>query len=65
MTYTITGKPIEDYLEKNGLEKKAFMLKFDLNPTTYGKIMRGEKVSLTKIFILAHKMNLSINDFLA
>ena len=65
MEYDITSKPIEDYMTKNGISAEEFRIKFDLNTTTYDKIMRGEKVGLTKIFVLAHKMNLSLNDFLA
>ena len=65
MEYDITSKPIEDYMTENGISAEEFRIKFDLNTTTYDKIMRGEKVGLTKIFVLAHKMNLSLNDFLA
>ena len=65
MFYKVTPKPINDYLAENDISAKEFCEKLELETNTVKKIIRGEKVGLTKLFVLAHKMNLSLNDFLA
>lgn len=65
MEYKVTAKPINDYIAKHNISEKEFCEKFELQKNTYDKIIRGEKVVLTKLFVLAHNMNLSLNDFLA
>ena len=64
MFYKVTPKPINDYLTENDITAKEFCEKFELETNTVKKIIHGEKVGLTKLFVLAHKMNLSLNDFL-
>ena len=65
MEYTVHGQAIKDYMSENNITKEEFCKRFDLHVNTYRDIMHGKKVKLTTLFVLAHKMNLSLNSFLA
>ena len=65
MKYQVTGTAMERYMSENGITASEFCKKFDIDYRTYDKIVCGEKVNLTTLFVLAHKIGLSLNDFLA
>ena len=65
MNYQVTGTALERYLSERGIAADDFCKQMRLAVKTYDKIVRGEKVSLVKLFVLAHKIGLSLNDFLA
>lgn len=65
MEYTVKGTKLEHYLSENGITVDDFCKQMNLDVRTYDKIIRGEKVGLTTLFVLAHKIGLSLNDFLA
>ena len=65
MDYIVKGTAMENYMSAHGITAYEFCKKFDIDVKTYDKIVRGEKVKLTTLFVLAHKMDLSLNDFLA
>lgn len=65
MEYTVNGTAIERYISENKMLPCDFCAQTGIDVRTYDKIVRGEKVSLTTLFVLAHKMGLSLNDFLA
>lgn len=65
MNYTVKGTVIENYVSENRISAYEFCKRFNIDVKTYDKILRGEKVKLTTLFVLAHKMNLSLNSFLA
>ena len=64
MNYEVSGEPIKNYLAENNITAQEFCKKFDLKTNTYNNIVHGKKVKLTALFVLAQKMNLSLNDFL-
>ena len=65
MEYTVRGTEIENYVSEHGITAYEFCKKFDIDVRTYDKIVCGEKVKLTTLLVLANKMGLSLNDFLA
>ncbi|MBQ6728113.1 MAG: hypothetical protein IJQ87_04150 [Clostridia bacterium] len=65
MEYTVKGTAIENYVSENGISAYEFCKRFDIDVKTYDRIVRGEKVKLETLFVLSHKMNLSLNSFLA
>ena len=65
MNYQVTGTKLERYLSERGIAADDFCKQMHISAQTYDKIIRGEKVSLVKLFVLAHKIGLSLNDFLA
>ena len=65
MNYTVKGTAIDNYIAEHGMSPYAFCKKFNVTVKTYDKIICGEKVKLATLFVLAHKMGLSLNDFLA
>ncbi len=65
MEYTVKGTAMENYLYTNRITPVEFCKKYQIDYRTYDKIVRGEKVQLTTLFVLAHKIGLSLNDFLA
>lgn len=65
MQYQITGTALERYLSERGMLPAKFCKETHIGTKTYDKIVRGEKVGLTTLFVLAHKIGLSLNDFLA
>ena len=65
MNYQVQGKAIEDYTAKHNISAYEFCKTFGIHTSTYDKIIRGEKVKLTTLFVLAHKIGLSLKDFLA
>lgn len=65
MEYTVKGTAIENYVSEHGISAYEFCKKFGIHTDTYDKIVRGEKVKIETLFVLSHKMNLSLNSFLA
>ncbi|MEG9429869.1 MAG: helix-turn-helix transcriptional regulator [Christensenellaceae bacterium] len=65
MDYQITGTALERYLSERGMLPAKFCKEMHISTNTYDKIVRGEKVSITTLFVLAHKTGLTLNDFLA
>ncbi|GEM_PF-2760979 len=65
MEYTVKGTAIENYVSQHGISAYEFCKRFDIDVKTYDRIVRGEKVKLETLFVLSHKMNLSLNSFLA
>ena len=65
MEYTVKGTAIENYVSEHGISAYEFCKRFDIDVKTYDRIVRGEKVKLETLFVLSHKMNLSLNSFLA
>lgn len=65
MEYKVTGEPIKNYMAENNVSAEEFCQKFDIKDYTFNSILNGKKVKLTTLFVLAHKMNLSLNSFLA
>ena len=65
MDYQVTGTKLEHYLSEHGIAADDFCKQINLDVRIYDKIVRGEKVGLTTLFMLAHKTGLSLNDFLA
>lgn len=65
MDYIVKGTAIENYVSEHGISAYDFCKKFDIDVKTYDKIVRGEKVKIETLFVLAHKMDLSLNNFLA
>ena len=65
MIYKVKGIKMENYLSEHGLVPSDFCKKFDIDFRTYDKIVCGEQVKLTTLFVLAHRLGLSLNDFLA
>lgn len=65
MDYQVTGTALEHYLSERGITADDFCKQINLDVRTYDKIVRGEKVGLTTLFVIAHKIGLSLNDFLA
>lgn len=65
MNYQVTGAKLEHYLSERGIAADDFCKQMHLNVAVYDKIVRGEKVGLVKLFVLAHKIGLTLNDFLA
>ena len=65
MEYQVKNNAIKDYLSENNITAEEFCKRFDLPANTYKNIMREKKVPLTALFVLAGKMKLSLNSFLA
>ena len=65
MDYQVTGTKLERYLSEKRITAEEFCKQVNLDVRTYDKIIYGEKVNLTTLFVLAHKIGLSLNDFLA
>lgn len=65
MVYKVNGTAIENYAAAHGITAYDFCKQFGISVKTYDEIVRGEKVKLTTLFVLAHKLGLSLNDFLA
>ena len=65
MNYTVKGNAIENYVKKENISAYEFCKRFNLDVKTYDKIVCGKKVKLTTLFVLANKMQLSLNAFLA
>ena len=64
MEYQVTGTVLERYLSEHGITAYDFCKKYNLDVRTYDSIVRGEKVGLTTLFVIAHRIGLSLNDFL-
>lgn len=65
MKYTVDGTALIEFVKDNNLTAYEFCKKYDVKISTFNKIVHGKKVPLTTLFILSHKINLSLNDFLA
>ena len=65
MIYQVDGSVLVNYVKDNHITAYEFCKQFGIKTHTFNKILRGEKVPLTTLFILSHKMNLSLNSFLA
>ena len=65
MIYQVNGSALVNYVKENNLTAYEFCKKFGIKTHTFNKILHGKKVPLTTLFILSHKMNLSLNSFLA
>ena len=65
MEYHVHGNAIKEYIARNDIIAAEFCKRFALPVNTYKNIIRGKKVPLTALFVLSHKMNLSLNSFLA
>ena len=65
MEFKVSGDPIRNYMAENNVSAEEFCKKFDINAYTFNNIVNGKKVKLTTLFVLAHKMDLSLNSFLA
>ena len=65
MEYIVKGTEIENYVSNRGITAYEFCKRFNIDVKTYDKIVCGEKVKLTTLFVLASKMGLSLNAFLA
>ena len=65
MVYQVNGSTLVNYVKENNLTAYEFCKKFGIKTATYNQILHNKKVPLTTLFVLSHKMNLSLNSFLA